>query len=145
MTTQPETKNAVFDIAELDTAAACEEGAILEVRHPATNEVLRHEDGRPFTIKLAGKDSDRVQKAARDQTDRNIAAQSRTKAPTKVAVIEKGNIDVLVAATLEWDVVLGGGKATNNATAYREAYTKFKWLAEQVDEFVGARANFLKS
>lgn len=134
-----------MDIADFDTEAASEAGAVLEVRNPSTNEVLRHDDGRPFTIKLAGKDSERVQKAARDQSDRNIAAQARTRAPMRVAVIEKGNVEILVAATIEWDVVLGGQKAESNAKAYREAYTKYKWLAEQVDEFVGVRSNFLKS
>lgn len=133
-------------LSELDTVTASNEGAVMVVMHPTKEAPLLHEDGRPFTITLYGKDSDKYRDAFRDQNDRNIIGQQRTKNPLKTAVMERGNIELLVAATKEWDVVLEGTEpAPSNAAAYRAAYTKFPWLLDQVDRFVGTTGNFLKA
>jgi len=106
---------------------------------------LRHEDGRPFTITYLGKDSARFRDLARAQSDRRIAANMRTRAPVLTAVVEKDDIELIVAVTLTWDIMLGGKAPPSNSNEYRAAYTKYPWLKEQGDEFVGVRANFIKS
>jgi hypothetical protein len=133
------------DIADFDTIAASEEGSVMEVRNPKTGEVLRHDDGRPFTITFRGKDSEAFRNLARAQSDRRISANMRTRAPVLTAVIERDDIELIVAATLKWDIVLGGTAAKSDPKEYRSAYTKYPWLKEQGDEFVGVRANFIKS
>jgi hypothetical protein len=133
------------DIAEFDTIAASEEGATMEVRHPKTNEVLRHADGHPMTITFYGKDSDRFRELARRQQDRRIQANMRTRQPILSAVMEKDEIELMVAATKSWDIVLGGKVPPSDPKEYRAAYAKYPWLKEQGDEFVGVRANFIKA
>lgn len=141
-----------MDLSGFDTAAEAEAGAVMEVRNPVTGEVVYHdgEDGkpdvnRPFTIKLLGKDSQKIITLARQQTDRRIQHTNRTKTPVPISSIEKDNIELIVAATLEWDVMLDGTKPPNDPRAYRVAYTKYPWLYEQVEAFVGTRANFSKA
>ena len=138
-------KTAVTDLASLDTVASCEEGAVMEVRHPKTNEVLRHDDGRPFTITFRGRDSEVMRDVARKQQDRRAAAYARTRSMVTSAVSERDDVELIVAATIKWDIVYGGGVAKCDPNLYREAYTKLPWLKEQGDEFVGVRANFIKS
>ena len=129
-----------------DTAAAADEGAVMEVRSPKDGEVMRWPDGRPWTITYYGSDSERVMKVARGQADRRAAAMTRTRTPILSSVIEKDNIELLVVATKEWDIPLGDGTpAKSEAKEYRAAYGKYKWLYEQGNEFSGTRANFLKS
>jgi len=133
------------DIAAFDTVASSSDGAKMEVRNPKTGEVLRHEDGRPFTITFLGKDSETFRTLARQQSDRRIATSMRTRAPTLTAVIEKDDLELIVAMTQEWDIILDGKPAPSDAKSYRAAYIKYPWLREQGDEFVGVRANFIKA
>jgi hypothetical protein len=141
-----------MDLASLDTSAAADVGAVMEVRNPVTGEVVYHdaEDGtpdpnHPFTIKLLGKDSQKIVHVARQQADRRIQHINRTKTPVTVASMERDEIELAVVATLEWDVILDGKKADCDVKAYRAAYTKYPWLYEQVVAFIGARANFSKA
>lgn len=143
--------NSGADIADFDTVSACEEGAVMEVRNPKTNDTLRHADGRPFTITFRGKDSPQFKALALAQSDRRISQNMRTRAPILSATIEKDDIELIVAATLRWDIVLGKNEdgspkqPKSEPKEYRAAYTKYPWLKEQGDEFVGVRANFIKS
>jgi hypothetical protein len=115
------------------------------VRNPKTGEVLRHADGHPFTITFRGKDSEAFRAMARAQSDRRISANMRTRSPVLTATIEKDDIELIVAATLKWDIVFNGKVPKSEAKEYRAAYTKYPWLKEQGDEFVGVRANFIKN
>jgi hypothetical protein len=145
------------DIADFDTISACEKGADMEVRNPATGEVLRHDPqsgeaiGRPFTITFKGSDSKTFQDKAFDNQDRRLATQMRTRSATLSRVAVKDDIEVLVAATLQWDIVLGKMPdgtpriPPSNSNEYRAAYTKYPWLKRQADEFTGNVGNFIKS
>lgn len=134
----------MVDLASLDTSEASEKGAKLELRHPNTGEVLRHDDGRPFTITLVGRDSNRFMSLARAQSDRRLQQALRSRQPVMTAAVEKDDTELLVNATLEWDIIFDGKPAENNPKAYRDVYSNpgYRWLREQVDEFVGNRANF---
>lgn len=132
------------DLSDLDTTAAADAGADMEVRHPTTGEVLRHADGRPFLITVFGRDSEKFIQLVRSQGDRRIASQMRSKAPIPMAVLEKDEIELLVSLTMKWDIILSGQSVKSEANEYRRVYTKYRWLKEQVDEFVGNRGNFSK-
>jgi hypothetical protein len=131
------------DISDFDTVAGADAGAVMEVRSPKTGDVLRHEDGRPFTITYHGQDSEAVRSISRAQNDRRAQQNARTRSPIMSASIERDDIELLVAATMKWDVVLGGTVPPSNQASYRAAYTKYPWLKDQGDQFVGVRANFI--
>lgn len=139
-------KAAVIGLDSLDTTAASDEGAPMQVRSPATGEVMTWPDGRPWTITFYGADSEKIAKVARQQADRRAANMMRTRQPATSVAVEKDNIEILVAATKTWDIPLADGSAAKTvATEYRSAYAKYKWLFEQGNEFIGNRGNFLKA
>lgn len=124
--------------------------SVMEVKNPGNGDVLRFDpedgqrEGRPFTIKLLSSDNPKVVDIARKAADRRVMAASRTRQPVLTAVVEKDAIEVCVAATAGWDILIGGKKPPETPEAYRDAYTKYRWLFEQVDQHVGTRANFMK-
>lgn len=126
--------------ATFDTVAAAENASVMEVRAP-DGEVVRWPDGRPWTIKLRGKDCQAFQDAARRQQDLRVSAQIRTRAATPIASIQKGDIELLVLLTESWDVGFPGLEKSTPQN-YRTAYTKYPALKEQVDEYTGVRTNF---
>ncbi len=135
-------KKTTANLADLGSSHE-DAGQKMEVRHPGTGEVMRHDDGRPFTITLVGKDSDRYLQLQRQMTDRRLQAMQRTRQPLLSAMGEKDEVDLLVNATLDWDVVFGdNGSSKPSPENYRRAYTTARWLRKQVDEFVGNTANF---
>ncbi len=131
------------DLANLDTAKASEGGATLELRHPVTDEPLCHDDGKPMTIVIAGYDSPRWRKANRAQLDARVAAGRKAKITAED--MERAGVDLLVAATLKWDITLDGKRPECNPANVRDAYNRFIWLREQVDNFAANRGNFIKA
>ena len=138
-------EKSTFNLADL-TSEKESIGQVMEVRHPANGEVLRFEDGRPFTITLVGKDSDRNLELQRNIQDKRIAAMTRTRQPLTAVISERDEIELLVNATVTWEMVYGdNGSSKPTPANFRAAYTKCRWLKRQVDEFVGNTANFFKT
>lgn len=140
------------DLATFSTAAACEKGFDLELRHPVTRE------GLGVFITVAGQDStafrDHARRKANEALRRQFEAKRRGKdadAPT-MEQIEADAIELLVAVTLGWRTEAGGKSEPvivwagdrlectpdNARRLYRE-----RFIREQVDEAVGDLANFL--
>lgn len=132
-----------MDLANLDTARAGDDGAVMEVCHPVTGAVLKHDDGRPFTVTVASYDSKRWRDASRAQIDKRL--KEGRKATATAESLERDGVDLLVAATIAWDVVIDGNKPECKPDVVREVYGRFRWLREQVDLFAADRGNFIKA
>jgi hypothetical protein len=136
-------KTGSADIADLDTSSA---ETTLELRNPYTDEVLRHEDGRPMTITHLSNESDEFETLARKQQDRRNQQFIRSRAPALSSVTEKDSIELLVAITVRWDILFDGKLLESTPEAYRALYgnPKYKWLRKQLDTNAGNLANFTK-
>lgn len=129
-----------FDFATRDVAAKAEEGAELEVLDPVTSEAVG------VYITLAGADSAVHRKAVANISKRRLNGQKgfRNKGwdPEKV---EAESIEILAACTLSWKGVLVDGAplpcSRDNAI---KMYTRFPWLREQVEQFIGDRSAYLQ-
>jgi len=132
----------VDDLASLVAPVTAQ--AVMEVKN-AFGEVMRHDDGRPFTITLLSKDNAAYRDLSRKMIDRRLEQMSRTRSVTLGANTERENVELLVAITKGWDIILHGKKPESTADQYRQAYTTIPALREQVEEFTGVRANFSKS
>jgi hypothetical protein len=131
-----------MDLSKVDTTAAADSGADMQVRNPATGEPLVHDDGAPVTITLCGVDSQRYKKAEQSATDRRLQAQQPgRRAPLTAAGLESDRIELIVACTLGWNIE----RPECNAVNARKAYRRLPWLFEQADQFVGDRSNFRKA
>lgn len=122
----------VIDLATLDTQAASEAGAELELVHPATGENLG------IFITLAGSDSGQWRKAVMDM------AEKRGKKRVGAEEIRRNGIEIVARCTLAWrNVHLDGQELPCTLENARELYNRFDWIREQADTFCSDRANFL--
>ena len=130
-----------MDLAELDAPDA---RADMEVRHPATNEPLLTADKQPVTISLLGVDSDVFRAGERKLANRRL--KQGQKAKVTAEGVEAQAIGLLADCTVGWSGIEFEGAVLSftreNAVML---YTRLRWLREQVDEFIGDRANFLKA
>lgn len=140
-----DTKKSGFDFASLDTVKFSDEGTAMEVRHFDTAEVLLDSDEKPVTITVSGPDSAAIKAYEREFINRRL--KEDTKATSKnadVDALNKEKIELLVAATISWSgIQLDGSVLSFSKENAKLLYTRFPWLAEQVNAFVGRRANFL--
>ena len=125
-----------MDFNELATADAHEAGAEVVIRHPVT--------GKPtdVVIRVQGLDSKAWRKAQKDMQRKIIKAMADGSAVEDTSEYE---IEALVSITLGWDGIVKDGKPfTFSKKRCKELYLSSPPVRDQVDAFVGKRANFTK-
>lgn len=131
----------MMDLDNLDLEQKSEEGASLQLEHPVTGLPLEHE-GKPMIIVLAGADSKVYRSKQKDFQNRRLQNLSRGK-KADYTNLDAENIELLAVCTLSWSGIVAGGKELKYSVgAARELYEKHYWIREQVEAFVGERANF---
>lgn len=134
-----------MDLSSFDTTKTANEGAVMNVLHPQTQEQLLQEDGRPITITLAGIDSDifrRAKYAASNRVMKVFRAGNEDQAES----IDNDNLSTLSVCTLAWDgIKIDGELLKCTPENAKKAYTRLPWLREQADEFMARRGNYLKA
>lgn len=128
-----------MDLKNYNLSKSADAGADLVIEDPITGEEL------DVTITLLGSDSAAYRNKAREmQRDRiSKMAKGRNK-KLDLSVSEKEECELLAACTVGWDGIELDGVEV--AFSYDEAvklYLDFTWIKEQVDSFIGDRANFL--
>lgn len=119
-----------------------DDGAVLEIKHPVTEEVI---DG--MTIRLRGQDSNAYRKIKHKKQNAILARVSKGKkaAELEAEKLEADTIDELVALTINWSgFKLDGETLEATPENYRKVYTEWEWLRDQAAEFVANRANFFR-
>mgnify|MGYP005989872345 CR=1 FL=1 len=116
-----------MDVKQLYTLDAHEEGSEVQIKDPSTNEPT------DFYIKVKGVDSRSYRDAVRKYHRKLLKDE------------EGGEIDLLVAVTIDWRG-LKSGKDTVKFTeeAARNLYENAPNVASQVDRFIAERVNFTK-
>lgn len=130
----------MFDLQELDLTAQASAGRVLALRHPITGEPLQDTDGAPVTITAMGTDSAVYRQRVQERLDRLRGEEAKRRTS---AQYDDDTLDDLVMLTVTWSGVGLDGKALpcTHATT-REVYTRFRWVREQVERFVGSREDF---
>jgi hypothetical protein len=130
------------NIFDLET----EQSAVMTVRHFASGNPLLDKSGKPMTLTLAGKDSDRFRMAQEEQREFRLrkAIQTGQERPT-LADMRAETIDLIAACTISWSIMVDGEPYPCTRENVREVYRRLPWLVEQADEFITGRANFLKA
>lgn len=124
-----------FDLASLDTAALCEQGAEMELTHPDT--------GAPLGVHLtlAGVDSKTWRKAAAALAEKRLARRGKVTAED----VRSGGIEIVARCTLAWrGVVVGGQELPCTPDNARDLYERFPWIFEQADLFASDRGSYLR-
>jgi hypothetical protein len=125
-----------MDLKKYDTITACDSGAEMELKDPITG------DGLDAFITLAGVDSAAFRKAQDDCASARIRNQVNT---ISIKDIRKENIYSLASCTLAWrGIEEGGTPIPFSKQAVIDLYTRYPWVFEQVNAFIGNRANYLR-
>jgi len=127
------------DLASLDTNKASEEGVWVEIENPANGEFTG------IRIKVLGMDSKVYQDQTRKVQDRNLKKGFRGMKNLKTETLDNNKIELICDCTTEWEAVEYNGEPLEcNAENKRWLYKTFRWIFDQVDEFMGDRGNFLE-
>lgn len=140
-----------LDLASLDTVAACDAGAEIELLHPTTDAPLG------IFISVLGRDS----RVFKDYTRQSINTRLRKEAVNRkrgrdpeVATVEAAEEDstaALVACTQGWrtgdvkTLLFKGQDLPYSPPNALLVYNALPWIKRQVDEGIGDLANFLKT
>lgn len=130
-----------MDLGALDSVKDCNEGAEMTLTHYATGE------DTDITIRCAGPDSDAFQKANRKLQDRRMQQTLRGgKRKMTSEDLDEDAIELLAACTMGWSDTLhmDGEKHPYSHDNAKNLYRRFPWIREQVNRFVGDRANFFR-
>jgi hypothetical protein len=131
-----------FDLNSLKPVMA-DDGAVLNIVHPETEELI---DG--MTITLLGQDSKVYRKLqmGKQQAALNRMAKGKKAIDLDAEKLSEDSIEDLVKLTTAWTgFALDGKKLEFTPDNIRMVYTDWAWIKEQVQEFVGNRANFFRT
>ena len=104
--------------------------------------LVYQDNGEPMTITLLSDDAEPVRRQERAALNRRFANPSKIK--LKMEDLEEEALDKLAVATVEWAGFTRGGEPIPcEFHEIRKLYSEHRWLREQVDQFIGDRANFL--
>lgn len=136
-----------MDLGKLITTTVAEEGAFLHLRHPRTDEPLMDEEtGEAVGLHLVGRDSADYRRVSKSQQNRRLERMQRTgSVETSADEIEANEIEILVACTKSWKHIQIGELLECTPLNARRLYkeTGLRWIRDQVDAFIGKRANLL--
>lgn len=139
-----------IDLASIDTVAACNAGADVELLHPVTREPLG------IFWRVLGRDSDvfkaHVNKNVNAKMRRAMLAKKRGRdaEPTTAEEAEADAIELLVACSAGWrtgdmpTIEFKGSPLAFDENNARRVLTALPWIRSQVDEAVGDLENFMR-
>jgi hypothetical protein len=132
-----------MDLSKYNSRAASDAGAPCRIKmFDGSGELT------DITITLRGKDSVVFKQVTQAHSRARLKAYVPGQKMPSIdpAQIERESIQLLAALTISWENVEDNGKPIPCDEVTAEAlYTDNPWIAEQVDVFVGDRANFLRS
>ena len=135
-----------MDLSTFGSDETAEAGAILHLRHPATDAELRTEGGEPIWLRLASTDSERVRRVNRRALNRRYQQMRSNRVSVTAEGVEGEALEALVAAVIEWgNIDIGEGVMSLCDENVRRFYRKLPWAREQVDTFIADRGNYSKA
>jgi hypothetical protein len=113
--------------------------AEMVVKHPCTGAELIGENDKPMTITVCGSQSRQFRDARNEQIDEGAG---KPRDDINAAHHEQTSIELIASCTIKFNGLdLGDGLLDAKHAA--EVYESNPWLYDQVDSFMGKKANFL--
>ena len=141
---------------DLSNLKVQEEGKRLDLRHPATGEVLTYDekendDGtkefKTMYLIIGSSDSAAYKKIQRKIIDRRLKQQQRFRSSKiSTAYLEEEAIICLADVTYGGNVFINGKEvAITPGAAAIDLYKEFPWIKEQANDFLEDRGSFLQN
>ena len=147
--------NNMIDLADMDTGAASDKGAEIELRHPTTHAKLG------MFITVLGKDSEVFREHTKHRANERLrreAMADRTGKPLDPPTAEDAEekaIELLVLCTTGWrqetdgkseaTLFYKGEHLTFTIANAKRLYAEQLWIRRQVDVAIGDLENFIKA
>jgi len=131
-----------MDLTELKLASADSEGVKMELYHPIDETSF----DPPVFITVVGMDSDVYQKAQlelRNRQFKKMQKRNRLRFEMTAEETEQNAIDLLARCIMGWENIEWGGKPLPFSYENAKKLLGENWIREQVDTFIGDRANFM--
>lgn len=119
----------------------------LELKHPTTGEVLKDNDGKPFTVDVLLRHTKEYRDLGYEMADKRAARQMKAK---KADTIEKtadamADIDEMIAKSVKGYYLVEKGEAVHfNLANTKRILEDYPWIREQVLEEQQAFETFMK-
>ena len=132
-------QRVVTDLSSFDDVVKVqEEGYDLDILHPISGEAIG------ITIRIAGPDSARARRAANRSINESMRAQ-RLKRPTAEDAYAR-SLQHLAGLVVEWSgVMLDGQELPPSNENCLLVFTRFPWIANQVDVAANDRSLFTRA
>jgi hypothetical protein len=128
-----------MDLSTINLTKLAEDGADLTLEHPVTGEPL------DIIITLAGTDSSSYRMKQKEIQNKRMTKMARGKKADFTTTDDEA-CDLLAGCTLGWVGIEDGGEELSFSTSNaKDLYTNHLWIREQVDAFIGDRANFFSN
>jgi len=131
-----------MDLTDLKLASANEEGVKMELYHPIEETSF----DPPVYITVVGVDSERYQKAQldlRNKQFKKMQKRNRLRFEMTAEETEENAVELLAKCILGWENIEWEGKELPYSYENTKKLLGVPWIREQVDMFVGDRANFI--
>lgn len=125
----------MVDIAKYNPVLAASEGAELVLKNPQTGKPIV-DNGERASIRLLGRDAEIVADKVRELN------QAEALSSNDVDVQSAAALDVLVAATVSWNITNDDKPLECNEKNARRLYEDHPWITEQAFPFILSRKNF---
>lgn len=128
---------------KLTKSLAAKELSNIQLRHPASDELLFDENGKAVEVVMYGTSSKQYRQAITDMQNRSL---KRGKKQQSAEVMRQEGIDLLVACSHEIvNLEMEDGSPINSPTTFKALYSddSFGWIKDQVDAALGDISNFL--
>ena len=130
---------------DLSNLMADVSGSVMTLRHPATDEVISDDKGKPMTITLVGTDSDQYRKEVKRRFSELQRNKGRKAQSVDLDDAEQKAVELLTCCTVDCHIVFDGKAVALADIGKIYAEPKLRWLREHAEAFVADRANFINS
>lgn len=150
-----------FDLMELDTIAASDAGAMIEILHPVSKEPT------PIRIKVLGKHSEVFRELVKERANKRVSEdfvnsrRGKFGKPRTAEQMEQEALTMLCACTIGWerDITNDKGEVVETKQALlfdgeelswsvpngMKVYGRMLWIRKQVDDAIDDLENFIKA
>lgn len=131
------------DLKDLNLTEIANDGELMELLHPTKKTPLVGKSGNPMGITFLGYDSDKAKKIRMKTMNEGLNRKASSKVTAEE--LETRSIKHIARLAVSWQGITEEGKELEfSFEALVKLLTKYSWMKEQCDEFIGDRGNFLK-
>lgn len=119
---------------------------VVTIKHPATDEPLKNEDGSDMTISVYATYSKQYKKVVHEIANKRLkTAQSKGSKDFTLEELEEATLDSMAKTTVEWNITYGGEKPKLTEAKAREVYDKVFWIKSQIEGAIESSLDFMKA